>query len=81
MSRHSSKGPEWDALQKAVLKRDPLCTYCKVAQSTTADHVIPKAKGGQDTLDNLVGACRPCNSRKGARDLVRVTYLNPRWLT
>lgn len=33
----------------------------------TVDHVVPRAKGGSDELDNLVLACHDCNCRKGAR--------------
>ena len=28
------------------------------------DHVIPRAQGGTDELDNLVTACPPCNLAK-----------------
>jgi 5-methylcytosine-specific restriction endonuclease McrA len=31
----------------------------------TIDHVIPRSKGGSDDIDNLVGACRLCNNRRG----------------
>jgi hypothetical protein len=31
------------------------------------DHKHPQSKGGPSTLDNLVLACAPCNTRKGAR--------------
>jgi 5-methylcytosine-specific restriction endonuclease McrA len=33
----------------------------------TIDHVIPKSKGGDDSWDNLVAACLPCNNKKGDR--------------
>ena len=33
----------------------------------TIDHVVPKAAGGTDDLDNLVIAHRVCNARKAAR--------------
>jgi 5-methylcytosine-specific restriction endonuclease McrA len=32
-----------------------------------ADHVLPRALGGPDTLDNLAPAHRSCNGRKSAR--------------
>ena len=32
-----------------------------------ADHVIPKSRGGSNSLDNLVLACRLCNTEKGAK--------------
>lgn len=33
----------------------------------TVDHVIPRAKGGSDDLENLVLACHKCNLDKGAK--------------
>lgn len=30
----------------------------------TIDHVVPRSKGGRHTWDNVVAACRQCNSRK-----------------
>jgi 5-methylcytosine-specific restriction endonuclease McrA len=32
----------------------------------TIDHVVPLSLGGRDAQTNLVGACRPCNLKKGA---------------
>lgn len=39
------------------------CTYCG-RPSQTMDHVIPFAKGGADTMANLVPACDSCNQKK-----------------
>ena len=33
----------------------------------TIDHIIPKARGGEDSWENLVAACLPCNNSKGDR--------------
>jgi len=44
------------------------CLYCGERFSTkdlTFDHVIPRAKGGRNTPENVVSACMPCNSSKG----------------
>jgi 5-methylcytosine-specific restriction endonuclease McrA len=50
-----------------VYRRDNYeCVYCGSSnqKSLTLDHVIPQSKGGTDTWDNLVTACRPCNAEK-----------------
>jgi 5-methylcytosine-specific restriction endonuclease McrA len=31
----------------------------------TVDHVVPVSRGGTASMENLVVACRSCNSRKG----------------
>ena len=57
--------------RKAVLIRDDFrCQYCGARlalASGTRDHVIPRSRGGADTLLNVVAACRACNTRKGDR--------------
>jgi 5-methylcytosine-specific restriction endonuclease McrA len=42
------------------------CVYCGSSKNLTVDHIRPKSKGGTDTADNLVTACRPCNQAKGS---------------
>lgn len=37
---------------------------------TEGDHLIAKAYGGRETLQNTVVLCRPCNSSKGTKDLL-----------
>lgn len=55
-------------LRFEVFRRDNFrCTYCGASGSGVelhADHVVPRAKGGADTLDNLTTACQQCNSGK-----------------
>lgn len=58
---------EWRNLRKEVLSRDGFtCRYCG-GSADSVDHVFPKAQGGLTVERNLVAACRPCNSMKGAR--------------
>lgn len=51
-----------------VLRRDGhRCRYCGAGagdSGLTVDHVLPVALGGGDGPDNLVAACRDCNSGK-----------------
>jgi len=65
--------PHWKKLRLQVLRRDAYtCTYCgDVADQV--DHVWPKSRGGEDTLENCVAACAKCNSLK--RDKMDTVFL------
>jgi hypothetical protein len=53
-----------------IMKRDNYsCVYCGSKKDLTIDHVIPKSKGGQNTWNNLVTCCSPCNLKKGDKSL------------
>jgi hypothetical protein len=46
------------------------CGYCLTLEAVsgiplTLEHIIPKAKGGQDVEENLWLSCRLCNEAKG----------------
>ncbi len=54
--------------RREVLKRDKYqCQYCGSGEKLTLDHVIPRAKGGKHSWDNVVTACEKCNGFKGDR--------------
>lgn len=61
--------PRPRATRDAIFARDGWrCMYCDArAPELTLDHVIPRNRGGTQTWDNLVAACRPCNHRKAGR--------------
>jgi 5-methylcytosine-specific restriction endonuclease McrA len=46
------------------------CSYCGSKENIAVDHLIPRVKGGGDAGDNLIPACRSCNSSKGGQDLM-----------
>ena len=53
--------------RRAVFARDDWrCQYCG-ATAENLDHVIPKSRGGTHTWDNVVAACRRCNSKQENR--------------
>ena len=58
-------------VREYVLQRDRrTCQYCgKTRTRIEVDHVVPKSRGGGYRVDNLVAACRSCNSRKGNRSV------------
>lgn len=51
-----------------IYKRDNgKCGFCGKELSraeATVDHLLPKSRGGETTWDNVVLACKPCNSHK-----------------
>ena len=52
--------------------RSDRCVYCGATPPPKlhGDHLIARHRGGTESGDNLVWACRSCNSSKGARDLL-----------
>src|SRR5674476_197437 len=53
--------------RRTVFARDASrCQYCGSA-AENLDHVIPRSKGGPHTWENVVAACRRCNTRKEDR--------------
>ena len=43
------------------------CYYCEVdlqKNEVTMDHVVPVAKGGKSTKNNVVPCCKSCNNQK-----------------
>jgi 5-methylcytosine-specific restriction endonuclease McrA len=56
------------------------CQYCdgkRPAPELTFDHVIPRAKGGRTSWENVVTACGACNLRKGSK-LPKECHMIPR---
>lgn len=50
-----------------VFRRDGYeCVYCGSdnKRTLTIDHVVPQSKGGSNTWENLVTACKSCNHEK-----------------
>lgn len=63
-----------------VYKRDGYeCVYCGASRKRdlTIDHVVPKSKGGKDSWENLVTACKSCNHMKSDLSLEEVGFDHP----
>ena len=56
---------------KSLFIRDRnICGYCGGhfnKSELTRDHIVPKSRGGEDTWNNLVTACKTCNHKKADR--------------
>jgi 5-methylcytosine-specific restriction endonuclease McrA len=66
------------------------CQYCgkkPPLRDLNIDHILPRSRGGEDTWENLVTACRVCNLRKGWRTPEEAGMhlvhrpVRPRWTT
>ena len=58
-----------DLLYKKQMGRCALCQeHQRNPKNMALDHIVPRAKGGASSLDNLQLACRACNEEKGDRD-------------
>ena len=53
------------------------CQYCgkqPPLRELNIDHVLPRSRGGDDTWENLVTACKSCNHRKGGKTVEEVRF-------
>lgn len=53
--------------RRAVFVRDHFqCQYCGAA-AENVDHIVPRSRGGGHTWENVVAACKACNTKKENR--------------
>jgi len=55
-----------------------VCIYCGTTENLELDHVAPLTKGGAHCEENLVVACRSCNSSKHDKPLEEWLQTQPR---
>ncbi len=71
-------------LKKIVLRVfdhfDYECAYCG-AEADGIDHIVPRHKKGDNSPNNLVSACLPCNQNKGTKpiELWYTEANHPKW--
>ena len=51
------------------LENPNVCIYCGSVTDLTTEHLLPKSCGGEDVVDNVIRACKSCNSSKGGKRL------------
>ena len=52
---------EWEREQQLPKE----CVFCGATDDLSTDHLIPTNRGGDESSDNLVLACKVCNSSRG----------------
>ena len=53
-----------------------LCAYCNQKKPLAMDHIVPLSKGGKHDIENMVPACKSCNSSKNDTSLLIFLYRN-----
>lgn len=66
-------GSKWQKIRKAVLERDEhLCQEClrngRYTLGNQVDHIVNKASGGTDRMDNLQVLCKTCHDEKTKKE-------------
>ena len=63
------KQPKYGDRYNLWINQNGRCFYCcrLLLPRYHLDHIIPKASGGRDSIENYCLACEPCNVKKGAR--------------
>ena len=56
------------------LRDEFCCQYCGAKGELTFDHVVPRARGGVTSWENVVAACATCNLKKGSRSVRQMGY-------
>lgn len=58
-------------LDRLLEAQEGRCAYCEIpmGDDVVCEHVIPHARGGRFTKDNIVLACWDCNDRKRAENV------------
>jgi 5-methylcytosine-specific restriction endonuclease McrA len=73
-SRGCEIAPDVSAATYArIMAGDPSCTYCP-EPATDVDHIWPFDLYGAETDENLVPACKSCNSSKHAKPLTEWSW-------
>lgn len=62
----------WRKIRNRYIAKHPLCKHCeeqgRFTPAAEVDHIVPLEHGGTHDETNLQALCKPCHSRKTARD-------------
>ena len=66
--------------ERIKLQTGQMCNYCGSSEKLALDHIFPQRFGGKDNAENLIYACRSCNSSKGKKDLMEWMHFRGQFL-
>jgi 5-methylcytosine-specific restriction endonuclease McrA len=67
---------EWRQIRRQVLERDNrTCKKCGQKSHLHVHHIIPRRKGGLNTLDNLISLCHKCHKPEEFKDYVGIVKI------
>lgn len=73
---------EWSSSIREYIREREMpnqCIYCGSIENLSCDHLIPRSRGGPDTADNVVMACKRFNSSKGDKGVYEWFKLDRRY--
>ena len=59
------------SIREYIKEKDVIgeCIYCGSKTGLSVDHLIPRSRGGSESSDNAVMACKACNSSRGDKGI------------
>ena len=61
-------GRGWDKTRRKVLRNSSTCYVCGQPGADEVDHIIPRFRGGSDSIENLRPVHVNCHARKSAAE-------------
>jgi 5-methylcytosine-specific restriction endonuclease McrA len=86
VAKHQGRsGRPWARIKAAWKRTSRICYLCGAwipedvpwndPLAYTVDHIDPRSRGGEPTMENTAPAHRRCNSRKGTKPLAELELL------
>lgn len=80
-ARRKRRMDRWSKMKfQTYMNQKGKCFYCRIHinyGNWTREHRQPRSLGGNDRADNVVGACKECNTGKGC--MTEAEFLKSEW--
>lgn len=58
----------WARTRASVLRKSNICYICGTVGADQVDHILPRHRGGDDSVSNLRPVHRACHARKSSAE-------------